>query len=76
MIFVTEGQNFETMFVEVGIEVIFYGNGIDLMAQSQELAKGKLYDFLAEINIEASIRIGLIESVEFGLIDGTHKAQN
>jgi hypothetical protein len=76
MIFVTEGQNFETMFVEVGIEVIFYGNGIDLMAQSQELAKGKLYGLLAEINIEASTRIGLIESVEFGLIDGTHKAQN
>lgn len=76
MIFVTEGQNFETMFVEVGIEVIFYGNGIDLMPQSQELAKGKLYDLLPKIDIEASIRIGLIECVEFGLINGTHKAQN
>jgi len=76
MIFITEGQNFETMFVMVGVEMSFYGNGIDLMPQSQKLAKGKLYDLLSKINIKASIRIGLIESVEFGLIDYAHKAQN
>jgi len=65
MILVAERQNFEAVFVEVGIEMIFYGNGIDLMAQCQELAEGKLYDFLSKIYIEASIRIGLQESIEF-----------
>lgn len=76
MILITEGQNFEAVFVEIGIEMCFDRNGIELMSQPQELAKGKLYDLLSKINVEASIRIGLIESVKFGLIDCPHKTQN
>lgn len=76
MILVAERQNFEAVLVEVGVEMIFYRNGIDRMAQCQELAEGEFYDLLSKINIEASIRIGLKESIEFGLIDYAHRAQN
>ncbi len=76
MFLITEGQDFETVFVEVGIKMVRYGNGIDLMAQSQELAEWKFYHLLSKVNIEASIRIGLKEGVEFRLINCAHKVQN
>lgn len=76
MFLIAERQDFETVLVQVGIKMVRYRNRIDLMAQCQELAEGKLYDLLSEVDIEASFRIGLMEGIEFRLIYCAHKAQN
>ena len=65
MLLIAEGQDFEAVFVEIRIKMGLYRYGIDLMPQPEELTKGKPYYLLSEIQIEASIRIGLIEYVEF-----------
>lgn len=76
MFLVAEHQYLESVFVEVGIVMIFNGNGKYLLSERQELAKRKLYRLGAEINKKAPVQVRLEQSMEFRSVNHCHSGQN